>query len=374
MFEFLDTPRQALSNMVSGISEGDLGKAAPGLLGALLTGGLAATGVGLPLAVLAGSALGGTGQSLFGQKAQSADQFGGSIADALGLTDDSTARDITKFLGTAASDPLSYAGLGLGSRAGAGLGNALERAAIARGPGYGTTAEELLSQIGRMDTSGLPVRVRTAAGDFVHPLYNELSKSPYAAQIAAEVPQGSSILGAGAEGIAFGTPSGDVLRLGRANPMFQGRPNVDQLLQPTRSLITPNDGMRLLAERLPMAQGVGSEAAGAATPALQDALRGQALNFSDRTAANAGFVNGVPKVIDPGAITNLGYSGSFSPMIQAGQAPGGVTSRLLDLLGSDQALQRALAGGNQSLGYGRMGGLLGGSLGGLIGSNLNGLE
>lgn len=368
MFEFLDKPRQAISNMVSGIGEGDLSKAAPGLLG-LLSGGLAATGVGIPLSVLIGSAAAGLGQGIGESidpslQADSSNVAGGKMASMFGLDPDSTAGQAVGVLGTALTDPMSYAGLGLGSKLGARAGAGLERAAIARGPRYGTTAEDLAGQLSNLPIPG-------SSTGWTHPLANELRTNPLAGRIASEVPEGSQLLGYGTEGAAFRTPSGDVARVGAVKPSFTGRPSLDEVLQPTRASITPADqfGGRLLAERMPMAADVGSEAASASQGALSDALRQRGMTLADPHAGNIGFVGGAPKVIDPGALRSAGFAGDYAPMLSAADQPSRPMNAILSALGSDRKLRAALANGRSGLGWEQAGGSLGakaGALGSLL--------
>jgi hypothetical protein len=104
----LDTPRQALWNVGSGLAEGDFEKALPGLLGAGAGLGLAATGVGLPLALLAGSAFGGGAQGLFGSDAPTREEVGSKFNQAVGIDDDSTLGMGTGILSSTMTDPLSY--------------------------------------------------------------------------------------------------------------------------------------------------------------------------------------------------------------------------------------------------------------------------
>lgn len=373
MFEFLDKPRQALSNMVSGIGEGDIAKAAPGLLG-LLSGGLAATGVGIPLSVLIGSAAAGLGQGIGESidpslQADSSNVAGGKMASMFGLDPDSTAGQAVGVLGTALTDPMSYAGLGLGSKLGARAGAGLERAAIARGPRYGTTAEDLLSQIKGINTAGLPSVARTPTGDFVHPLYNALSGSPHASQIAAELQPGAKIIKAGGEGVSFLNPTGDVTRIGITPSGFPGRPMVDEMLQPTRSLMSPGQRSGIMTERVPFLTDAGSEAASAARSPLADSLREKALNFSDMTPENVGFLKGSPKVLDPTAVKSAGFTGDYAPMLSAADQPSRPMNAILSALGSDRKLRAALANGRSGLGWEQQGSSLGakaGALGSLL--------
>jgi len=138
----LDYPRQALYNLVrsggralSGEGDwSDVASAAPGALGALLAGGLVASGVGAPLGILAGSALAGLGQGA--GKATGREEFEAAtpedVAKNLGIDTESTGGKIASMGLGMLTDPLTYAG-GLagaarGGRLGEAAGSSLERA------------------------------------------------------------------------------------------------------------------------------------------------------------------------------------------------------------------------------------------------------
>ncbi len=123
----LDMPRQALANLGRGIGRGlsgngswsDLLGAAPGALGTAVAAPLIASGVGAPLGILAGSAVGGLAQGI--GKATGMDAFNAPTAadltESLGGDRDSWMQNMAV---SAATDPLTYAGLGAGAK-GAGM-------------------------------------------------------------------------------------------------------------------------------------------------------------------------------------------------------------------------------------------------------------
>lgn len=108
ILEALDQPRKALWNLGSGLAEGDLAKAVPGALGGAIGLGLASTGVGLPLALLAGSALGGGAQGLFGADAPTREEIGQKFNRSVGIDDDSTLGTVSGILSSTLTDPLTY--------------------------------------------------------------------------------------------------------------------------------------------------------------------------------------------------------------------------------------------------------------------------
>jgi len=121
LLEPLDYPRQALYNLGSGLAEGDLWKALPGLIGAGVAAPLIATGVGAPLGILAGSLAGGLAQGVAGKEAPTT----GDLVEKLGGDKESFLQNLAV---GAVTDPLTYAG-GLGGlRAGTAASKAGESA------------------------------------------------------------------------------------------------------------------------------------------------------------------------------------------------------------------------------------------------------
>lgn len=314
-------------------------------------------------------------------------------------TGNSTLDDVLGFGVETALDPTTLIGAGIGNRLGRAGGRALEKAAMARGPGFATTAGDLLAQVPGLKTlDQAPARWRIEA----------IQKANPAA--FSEIPEGSQLLKAGAEGLAARTPAGDVVRVGMMAPNTPGRAISEDVLQATRAADYPvfdkpslGEGFRqfvrgktptpvsqverqtVRAERVPFAQHVGDEAywlekdfarpqtdaVGRHFPDRIDDLAGRmesgGLDFWDKKPDNVGVFNGRDVVIDPGAVYAMeNFAGGFQPVTRAG-APSALTRALLDLLGGRPAMRRALDAGLASPDFatslGRAGAVAGGSLG-----------
>jgi hypothetical protein len=280
------------------------------------------------------------------------------------------------------TDPLSYAGLGLGSRAGAAAGGALERAALARGPRYGQSANDILGQIMAKEPN------HNIIDNFVqHMRQPELA--PIAERLAGEIPKGSVPFNSGVEAVAFRSPTGDVVRLGEMpGGLIKKRPIDPDMLQATRIASAGN----FMVDRAPYLHGVDSPAAQDAAGLLKKNMSGRGIDLRDAHAGNIGFQGTSPKVLDPGAVSPItaehiahqqkikdimgegypvkvpeaAYSGGFQPVTDLMQQPSKPMNALLSLLGSDKALQRALAMGTQDIGYKRAGQIAGGTVGALL--------
>jgi hypothetical protein len=387
----LDLGRQAVVGAgegIGGLLEGDFSrknfmKTLPALAGAgagLLTGGTMAVPVGTAVGGLLQGVGNATNEDMFRSKTTP------ELLKAVGGDPESTWQNIA--LG-AATDPLSYTGIGLGRNLGARAGSALERAAIARGPGYATTGSDLAGMISRYGEGG-------GSMDRLAGLAND--KTPMAKALLSELHPGSEIiprseaaLGHGAERVAFRTPGGRVTTLGQSvDPI----PSVRGVM-PYSRMAEVGDTGQWLATHAPYAEDVGKLA-----PHEMDQLRGmlkdQGVLWMDEKASNAGRVNGIPTAIDPGGIVPLtnpsgmrpmyngvelpaftgnrmpSFTGGLQPITQQAN-PGTFMSFLLDRLGANRSLQRSLEAGSGSLGYSPIGEALGGGLGaGLSGSGVVG--
>lgn len=122
----LDYPRQSLWNLPASLGKGDIMGALPGLLGGAAGLGLAATGAGLPLALLGGSLVGGLGQGI--GRSTGSESFDaptpGHLVEALGMDPESLGGMATGFGLGIAGDPLTWAGGFGGRRAGQMAGEA----------------------------------------------------------------------------------------------------------------------------------------------------------------------------------------------------------------------------------------------------------
>lgn len=277
-------------------------------------------------------------------------QTGNELADAL-----------LGFGAEAALDPTAYLGVGLGARLGATAGRSLERAAVARGPGYTGGAVHLAA----MADAG--------AGSFA----DDLARLAPAA--LSEIPPASALVGKGAEGAAFRTPAGDVVRLGYVSPGEAGRPVADSVLQATRAVDYPAGAdVAVRAERVPFADMAGDRKywlGGSGVPgqtrigAVRKAAADEGLLFADAHAGNVGVYGGRPVVIDPGAVEPLAGAALTRQPVTAASEPSPAAALLLDLLGGQPAMRRALDAGRAAPGYERSLAAAGGAAGGLAGSS-----
>lgn len=116
VLEPLDAPRQALANLFAGPASGNLMAALPGLGGAAIGGMLLANPVTAPFALPAGALAGGVSQylsKLFAPEMYAA-PTASEVAQNVGLGDSPILAALTGLV----TDPLTYAGLGLGARLG----------------------------------------------------------------------------------------------------------------------------------------------------------------------------------------------------------------------------------------------------------------
>lgn len=262
-----------------------------------------------------------------------------------------------------ALDPSTY----VGGFAGRMLGKAADAAQIAKGPGFATTADDLNRMLGDYNAAGKGMNEIT--GNIAGRRVDSILKSPDAARMLSEIPPQSSILGAGAEGIAFKTPDDDVLRIGRLlDGSAPGRPVSPDVLQATRG-VDVGDKIPFRIERTPFADPVGGgRMFDGYRGMLDDSLADQGLLFSDPHKGNVGLVGGRPLVIDPGAVSAVppaglsdvqratrgytldGFGGDFQSVARAAD-PGRGMDLLLRALGGQDAMRASLAAGGNSPGF-----------------------
>ncbi len=183
----------------------------------------------------------------------------------------------------AATDPLTYLGAFLGGGPGA-------SAAFARmGPRLGANARKL---------SGLAIpKDDLAKGGAA--LASEALASPAARQILHEIPEGSRFLGAGAESLNLATPQGDVVKLLRHNPKAAvGVPDVPGVIQPSRRVV--HGGFEV--NRVPLATGVGDDAAYAQARQMVPELNARGVDVFDLKPEDVGLIGGRPTILDMGSI------------------------------------------------------------------------
>lgn len=200
-------------------------------------------------------------------KALGAPESGAQVAENLGVGD----RDslLSKIVGTGleiAGDPLTFA-MGPILRGIGGLaGKTLSKGALAAGPGYSDDIAKLSAGLGSHENPDALMRILGSEPDALR-------------AIAREVPDGSSLLGMGAEGVAYKTPTGGVVRLergiGQAPPL---RPDVPEVLQPVRAVRAGDLG----AEHLPMVQTL--EGSSSPLYAQLDAMRKSPVRGSSPSA------------------------------------------------------------------------------------------
>ena len=346
------------------------------------------------------------------------------FSDSLGLTDPGnrvSGSDLLRQLGAdpgdglggtlagmgveMATDPLTWAGAGLGGL----LGKRAGAAAMARGPRYETSADDLARMVGgtvndaphggyaptpMMDLADLP---SPASGGSVvdNPLaglgredlpqfhLDRILQSPHAARVLSEVPPGSSYLGSGAEALALRTPAGDVVRIGSETPYALGRPASDAMLPATRAVDVPdaiqNFGRRdttLRVERTPFASHVGDRAVlSPRDPAtmlrpmddVAQRLRADGLEFWDNHAGNVGMYQGRPVAIDPGAVATMEGFAPTGGRVGRHADPSWLMSALAALGGGDEAVRAAINAGRVDPGMmmslARVGGMGGAGVG-----------
>jgi hypothetical protein len=255
--------------------------------------------------------------------------------DLTGLDDGGVMSTVANIGTEVATDPLLFAGGLLGRLAGA----KASEAAVARGPQYGTTTDDLL-RMGREggEEAEQAARIMT---DFLDP--KDLSRA------LGELPPNATVLGHGQEAMAFRSPTGEVIRIGDRGAASGGRPVAEGVLQPTSAI----DSGAVRVERLPFAENVGDagiwqtrnpQTMTTQMDDLDRTLRQSGLKFDDRHLGNVGVVGGKPAVIDPGALDMSGFSGSMSPVTQAGD-PSRLMNLLLDSVGANDAVRKAYATG-----------------------------
>lgn len=235
LLEALDYPRQAVYNLgrsgyraLSGEGDwGDVASALPGAAGALAAGGLMATGVGAPLGIALGSAVGG-GLQAYGHLQDQHDDTHrfdaatpGDLAKAMGIDPDSTAGGLASFGIGALTDPLTYAG-GIGGAAKGGeaagmYGKRLEGLANWRGPQFPGGAEKITGLVAHPEWNNLATRGVPLSGSSMVGLdqvaAEHLAKFANNPELLKEIEPGAQFVGAGIQKIAVRNPSGGIVTM-----------------------------------------------------------------------------------------------------------------------------------------------------------------
>jgi hypothetical protein len=410
LLEPLDYPRQALYNvfdrghkLLSG--EGDVGDnllgMLPGIAG-LGAGALAATGVGIPAALLYGSVVGGLGQGAgkaLDTRRDNEAAVRGDVApqhrfdaarpedliEQLGGDRDSW---LQSTLAGMATDPLTFAGgIGggargakvgaeLGASAGAKYGGRLEAIANHMGPMYPGGAEKLREMVSGISHPGLQEQIGKRVEDVL--------ARPDASRILGEIEPGSQFIGRGVESTVVGKPGkGTVTSLSDPWEAVSkyGRPDVAGSLTTRPSLPEVNQAVRSLplgggdyfyrVEHSPRLQTVAEAAPFDALASTADQTARQAAKGEYRTATQdlleslmangfdnadtANIINNIGKTpegrfsfIDPGGIRS--QNPLTNPLPHAAEMatnPGTSLERaLLQMMGSHRQIRRELQAGS----------------------------
>jgi hypothetical protein len=352
----LDSPRQALWNLIrSGknaiTGEGtwdDALRAVPGALGAGLGAALTATGVGAPLGILAGSALGGLGQSV--GSAADADRFRAPTAEDVTGSDNPLLNTLVSMGG----DPLTYAGgfggASRGAKAGKAFGTGLEDAAAFRGLNYG-------ADLGKLDAATANY---ARVGDVSNDLLSQIRSNP---QALNELAPGSVLHAHGNQTAVFRTPQGHMVSFMTPEEGIAPltRPDIPEMLQAERSRLYGN--MRVehspALETAATVAESGSPSAnlawrrqyGSANDKFGLDISGRGLDYHDPHLGQIGVTpSGSPMILDPGAISGgMGVDVPRAAESAVGQQPSAIQSALLRLLGSDSSMRNELQQGLQTI-------------------------
>lgn len=342
------------------------------------------------------------------------------FSDAMGLTDHANrvgGSDLLRQLGMdpgegiggtlagmgveMATDPLMFAGGALGGL----LGRRAGAAAMARGPRYETTADDLARMVGRdadeltraapqtterlsspgtielQDLEGVnsPLLMQRAPEDLSAAEFQiaKILGSPSRDQLLREINPASKVLGAGAEGVAFQAPGANVLRVGQL-PKAEagvGRLIDPDIVQATRAVDYPGplfqaDPTVMRAERTPFAAGVGDRSmlTDEAVESLRDRLSGRGIDWWDDHIGNAGMFGNRARVIDPGSVMlDPGRSMATQAVASGTQEPSALMRALIALGDGTAATRRAIDAGDDALSLAyplaRVGGMGGAGLG-----------
>lgn len=303
-----------------------------------------------------------------------APETGGEVVRNLGGDSESP---LGKILGMGLEilgDPLTFLGGPLLRGLGGLAGRSLTKGAVQAGPGFAADAAKLA--VPGMEGSSTLAHLLKANPDDL-------------ARVASEIPEGTKFLGAGAEGVAYKTPAGGVVRVERGvSPGFPPpeRLNVPEVLQPARvarsgdlqiehlpmvetwearanpfnnaldmlpqggtprQLRNIMDQRRLIGDQLDEVHQVFQGGA----DKLHASAKARGLDPADMHLQNAGltsegrWVTHDPNAIlpEPGSALDMATTTNFSGTNLRGPQPGPVKSALLNMLGGQGRLRDWLA-------------------------------
>ena len=156
---------------------------------------------------------------------------------------------------------------------------------------------------------------------------DRILKNPQSAEILGQIPKGSKFVGSGREALVWQTPQGSVVRVGD----FKERPNIDEVLQPTKTTRYGN----VTVEQLPFATNANEETNEAkdAEDELKAKIEAQGWKHKDFGPGTIGKVNGEWKILDPGGMEKV--ERAEEPVGQKNLLGEGVAPKKTGLFGAD---------------------------------------
>ena len=224
---------------------------------------------------------------------------------------------------------------------------ALARQMDALGPQYPGGAAKLTGLAA--EVKGSPVEALSGG----YRLKN-MASSPHAESLAGEIPEGSTYLNAGGEGVVVAGPNGEIIRIGDM-PGNLNRARIPEVLQPYRSTVIGPYKVEHLPRVSPLPS---QEIGGTVADELAGSVRARGLDPSDLdakryfnaslTAEGKGLTHD-PGAVRPGAKGTSG-TGIFAPYPSYQSTPAGATRALAH--GGPELVRKSLA---QGLAHGTIG-------------------
>lgn len=241
----------------------------------------------------------------------------GDILTRAGMDPDFTLTKALGFAGNVATDPLTYLGGAAALKGGKAISGLLGRGAAAAAPEAAEGGSALLSALGGAGEAAEGFTPFAGGAEKLSSLtagmdprnagrVRRMLSSPASADLLGEIPEGSQMLGSGAEALTLRTPQGGVVRI--AEPKMRGmnfqpaaaRPNIPEVLQPTRSVVHGN----YRVEHLPFVE-TGGEVPADIIQQLKQSIQGRGYDPRDIYADNIGRLGGNYVVLDGGAVSPL---------------------------------------------------------------------